>query len=119
MDSISNVDRIVLILRQRLQERARASSGARKEGWGRAASRGPASPMETVQALAAVEGIDDRQLKRALIQGVLAENLGKGLINDASFQQMIDRVTDALNGDPELGPLMARVVADLRSAARV
>ena len=120
MHPISNVDRIVLILRQRLQERARASSAGRKEGRAPAGSggQGAANPMETVQALAAVEGVDDRQLKRALIQGVLAENLGKGLVNDASFQQMVDRVTETLDRDPELGPLMARVAADLRAAAR-
>jgi hypothetical protein len=118
MHPISNVDRLVLILRQRLQERARASSVGKRHAKGAAAGEGPANPMDTVQALAAVEAVDDQQLKRALIQGVLAENLGRGLINDASFQQMVDRVTDTLDRDPDLGGLLARVVADLRAAAR-
>jgi len=117
MEPISNVDRLVLILRQRLQERARAS-GARRAGRPAPAGRGPAEPMAMVQALAAVDTVDDRQLKRALVQGVLAENLGPGLVNDASFQQMVDRVAETLDRDPDLGKLMARVVADLRAAAR-
>ncbi len=117
MEPISNVDRLVLILRQRLQERARASAGARKAAkppTGRAA----VDPMATVQALAAVDDVDDRQLKRALVQGLLAENLGPGLVNDAGFQQMVDRVAETLDRDPDLGKLMARVVVDLRAAAR-
>jgi len=116
MDPISNVDRLVLILRQRLQERA-SVAGKRTGKTPAARDRSP-NPLEAARALAAVDSVDDRQLKRALIQGVLAENLGKGLINDASFQQMVDRVTETLDGDPDLGKLMTRVVADLRAAAR-
>ena len=74
--------------------------------------------METVQALAALGQVDDRQLKRALVQGALAESLGSGLVNDSSFQQMVDRVAETLDRDPDLGPLLARVVADLRATAR-
>jgi len=71
-----------------------------------------------MQALAAVEGLDDRSLKRALVQNLLAERLGAGLINDAQFQQIIDKVTDAIEAEPDASELLGRAVRDLRAQAR-
>ncbi len=66
----------------------------------------------------AVEGVDDRQLKRALIQSVLSDQLGSKLVNDAQFQQVVERVTNALEGDPNGGQLLNRAIQELRAAAR-
>lgn len=116
MDPISNVDRLVVLLRQRLLERSR-TSGAKRIG---AAARNGASPTGTaaLQALAAVEGIDDHQLKRALIQNILSDQLGGELINEAQFQQVVDRVTATLEGEQATARLMAKVVEELRFSAR-
>lgn len=114
MDAISNVDRLVVLLRQRLMERAKAAPAARGAKQGETAERGRAA----LDALVAVEGVDDRQLKRALIQSVLADQFGSDRINDAQFQQVVERVTAALDGDPNGNKLLARVVQDLRAAAR-
>ncbi len=110
MDPISNADRLVLLLRQKLRERERArtaSSGAAR----------PATPAEPsgVRALAAVEGGDERALRRALIQNLLADQFGPELINDAPFQQIVTRVTDAIETDPDTAALLSRLVAELRA----
>jgi hypothetical protein len=112
MDPVSNVDRLVLLLRQRLMERSK-SEPVRKTG--RAAER---RGLDNVQALAAVESVDDRQLKRALIQNLLAEQFGAGLINEAKFQQVVDRVTETLESDTAAAGLLSRVVTELRASAR-
>ena len=117
MDPVSSVDQLVLLLRQRLSERARTTAAGSGKAAGRGAERA-ASPLDTVQALAATEGIDDRQLKRALVQTLLAERFGDGLINDARFQQIVDKVTDAIDDSPGASDLLARVVQDLRTQAR-
>lgn len=112
MDPISNIDRVVLLLRQRLQERAKlgSSKAARNE-------QDPgASGLDNVQALAAVDGVDDGQLGRALIQGILVEQFGSDVINDAKFQQVVDRVTETLASDEDGSQLMARVVGELRKS---
>src|SRR5690242_7816440 len=98
MDPISNVDRLVLLLRQRLAERSRLAGSARVAVRPGAPER-PPSGIDNVQALAAVEGVDDRQLRRALIQNILADQLGPKLINDAKFQQVVDRVTETIEAD--------------------
>jgi len=70
-----------------------------------------------VQALAAINDLDDHQLKRALIQNILVEQLGEGLLNDARFQQVVDRVTDTISGDAEAARLLSRLASELRVSA--
>jgi len=117
MDPISNVDRLVLLLRQRLLERSRSAPSSRKDASRSAGERAATGP-EHLHALAAVEGVDDRQLKRALIQNVLAEQLGARLVNEAKFQQVVDRVTDAIDADGASSGLLSRLVSELRASAR-
>ena len=115
MDPISSVDTLVLLLRQRLAERSKAAAGR-----GSQAARGerPALGMDVVHALAGVDGVDDRQLRRALIQNLLAERFGKQMINDANFQQVVERVTEAIESEADSSRLLTRVVSDLRASAR-
>ena len=114
MDPISNVDRLVLLLRQRLSERSTAQRSAAA-----AASRRTSPPAaDVVRALAAVEGMDERHLRRALIQSLLSDAFGKAVVNEAQFQQVVDRVTQTIEDDPDTARLLQRVVGDLRTAAR-
>ncbi len=115
MDPINSIDRLVFVLRQRLQERARLNGklGASRRNVGPAA----AAPSG-MEGLAAVEGLDERQLRRALIQNILAEQFGPEMLNDANFQQVVDRVSDTIAGEPGSAALMDRAVKELRTAAR-
>jgi len=119
MDPISNVDQLVLLLRQRLEAR---TAGSRSSKSGKA--NGPKSPARdalgagAVAALAAVDNVDDRQFHRALIQNILVEKFGAHLVNEAQFQQVVDQVSAYLETDEEASRLLARVTGDLRAAAR-
>jgi hypothetical protein len=114
MDPVSNIDVIVRVLRQRLNERTRAGGPVRGEEKRLAPETGP-TPL---QALAAVADVDDRQLGRALIQGVLSDYFGPQVINDARFQQVVDRVDETLRSEPEAAALMQRLVRELRASNR-
>jgi len=74
--------------------------------------------VSTAQALAAVEGVDDRQLRRTLVQGLLTDQFGDALLNTPQFQQTIDRVVQALEGDDAGRVLLDRMTEELRAAAR-
>lgn len=115
MTNITPLDGLVVLLRQRLAERTgktRAGSRARTgEGAG-------ASAPKLVQALAEIEGVDDRRLRRALIQDILGNHFGKAMVNDARFQQVIDKVTSTLEADADASSAFSRVISDLRGAAR-
>jgi hypothetical protein len=110
MDPISNADRLVILLRQKLQERAKSGGASRAD---RKKEQGTATPTG-IQALAAVEGADERPLRRALIQNLLADQLGPALLNDGQFQQIVSRVTEAIEDDPGAAQLLTRLVSDLR-----
>ena len=112
MEPISNVDRIVILLRQKLEERAKAAGGS---GSAKEASGPPILPMG-IKALAALGDLDPRQLRRTFIQTLLADQLGAQLVNDAQFQQIVARVTDAIEGDSDASRLLTRLLEDLRSA---
>lgn len=112
MTRITNVDQIVAILRQRLLEKDRSS------GASRAVVSVKSGQQSALQALAGIEGVDDRRLRRAVIQDILADQFGRHLVNDASFQQMVDRVTSTLENDPGAANVFATVIRDLRAQAQ-
>jgi hypothetical protein len=114
MDPISNVDQLVLLLRQKILEKTRTtgpSTSARRNS-------APAEATNGLRALAAIKDIDDREIDRALVQDILAGHFGRELFNEAPFQQVVTRVTEALRTDPGSSALLSRVVGDLRKAAR-
>ena len=117
MDPVSNVDALVLILRQRLEERARAQSTTKTERL-----KAPEPPFDSgvrsVEALASLEGVSDHQLGRALIQSVLTEHFGADLLNEAKFQRVIDQVTETIEQEPDAARLLGRTLGELRSGAR-
>lgn len=114
MDAISNIDRLVIVLRQRMLERSKSSGARRKD---KPSESRAAGWVENLQALAALERVDDHQLRRALVQNILADQFGSGLINDPKFQQVVERVTEALEGDETGSLLINRCVTELRLAA--
>lgn len=115
MDPVSNATRIAMLLRQRLQERARSGPAER----GRKASSNADGPAAKgpVRGADALEGLNDRRLKRALIENVLAEQFGPALLNDAKFQQVVDRVTEAIEADTGGGILLEKAITGLRAGA--
>lgn len=116
MDRISSADRVIMLLRQRLLERSRTGNASRPDG--RSSGNPAPGSLDGIQALAGVEGIDDHQLSRALIQSLLAEEFGAELINDAKFQQVVTRVVETIEGETGSAKLLSRLLGDLRASAR-
>jgi len=108
MDPISQVDRLTILLRARLLEQSRARARP-----GRRTAPQPETP-DAVRALAALDGVDERQLRRAFVQSLLREQFGTEVINSAQFQQVVGRVTDAIEDDPAISRLLARLIGELK-----
>lgn len=113
MEPISNADRLVLLLRQKLEERSKTLA---KNARGAAKTDRSVPEPSGLRALAAVEGVEDKPLRRAFIQNLLADQLGSAFLNDAQFQQVVTRVTDSIDDDPVTAKLLSRLIADLRTA---
>lgn len=114
MDPVSNANRIAMLLRQRLQERSK-NPAAERGGRKNAPGTGDAGRKGAVHEAGALGALDDGRLKRALIENILADQFGAGLINDAKFQQVVDQVTEAIQADGDGARLLAKAVADLRA----
>lgn len=113
MEALSAADRFVVLLRQKLAERAqaKAASGKRMAGADRAA---PAKPQRPVAEVAAQAGADDRTLRRTIVEQLLTEHLGADLANEPRFQQVVERVTEIIAADDELGGMLSEVMAQVR-----
>lgn len=111
MDPVSNVDRLVLLLRQRLQERERLKTAPRAAG--RKAER--TGGLTAAQALAAIDDVDEHQFRRALIQGLLTDQFGQEMLNEARFQQVVDRVVSAIESDAIGRGLLDRISREIRT----
>lgn len=114
MDPISNADRLVMLLRQKLLERSKAAKAERGSRKDKATGIAPSEPSG-VKALAAVDGADEHQLRRGFIQSLLADQLGPSLINDPQFQQIVSRVAETIEEDVDASRLLSRLVAELRA----
>jgi hypothetical protein len=106
MDPVSRADRLAALLRQRLLERSRQGGVAgTKAGTDELA-------VDRIYPAAGVEARDERQLRRSVIQAILTDEFGPDLINEAGFQQIIERVLDAIEGDADASALIAQVTRD-------
>jgi hypothetical protein len=116
MDPVSNADRLVRLLRQKLEERAKAKAPMQTARLSEVRPRG----TESVEAIArefARAGVDDKQLRRSLIEQLLADQFGPTLTNEAKFQQVIDRVDEIMSADATIGALMDRTIQQIRDRA--
>ena len=106
MDPVSNADRLVRLLRQKLEERDRTKKRQKT------AEKQPVrlDGLEHVRAVAgeiAQAGADDRQLHRLLIEQLLSDQFGPGLINEPRFQQIVEQVSEMMAGDPAISALLS------------
>jgi hypothetical protein len=115
MDPISNGGRLAALLRQRLLERSASTAGSRQS---REARGTPAQARSQVRAAGSIQGLDDRRLRRAVVENILSDQFGDGLVNDAKFQQVVDQVTAAIESDEGGAGLLATILDELRSGRR-
>jgi methylmalonyl-CoA mutase cobalamin-binding subunit len=113
MDPVSNSDRLVRLLKQKLRERAKA--GSQHTADAKTAASQPERPS-AAQTIAALDGADDHQVRRAFVQHLLADQLGPALINDAQFQGIVSRVTEAMEEDADALQLLSRLISEFRAS---
>ncbi|MEO5587431.1 MAG: hypothetical protein ABIQ81_07040 [Novosphingobium sp.] len=111
MDALSTADRFVVLLRQKLAERAQAQAASGK----RTARAERPAPRRPIGERAARAGADDRGLRRTIVEQLLTDQLGAELANEPRFQQVVERVTDIIAADAALGAMLGEVMAEVRA----
>lgn len=111
MTRITNSDQIMLLLRQQLQR----TTGRKDASRTNRSTRGRETPKNAAARIRAIGQLSDfssEDFERALIQSLLAEELGEGLLNDPRFQKIVDNVLSMLASDAAT----RRLIGDAREA---
>ena len=111
MTRISNADQVLLLLHEQLDRMAK------KRGTGTARTRsvsvGTPEPMARLRARAAQQGIAEDDLKRALVRGLLTQQLGDGIANDPAFEAIASDVARIIGETDEGRALLDRALTQL------
>jgi hypothetical protein len=119
MDAVSNINQVMLILRQKLQERACRPSTSARDVQGQTAVRTEnLDPHSHIAALSRQEGLDEQHLARLFIESLLNQEFGSVLVNDAQFQQVITRVVQVIEGDVTLSGTLLQTIKQIKVNAQ-
>lgn len=112
MTRVGPADQLLLLLQERL-----ATLG--KDRTGKAALSFPREPdaLTRARALAAFEGLDPDERRRAVIRGLLVRQFGDGVANDPAFAGVAAEVARIIGEDEGARDLLDRVFADLTPSA--
>ncbi|WP_164115906.1 hypothetical protein [Sphingorhabdus sp. Alg239-R122] len=113
MTRINNVDQLVLILREKLEAASRLKKSGKSSKARRAAAPTNTRDVDIVQDLLGSGNFTENDVQHALIQGILSQEFGDRLVNDAKFQQIVSQVVAIINRDPELRGLFAEATREL------
>jgi hypothetical protein len=111
MTRIGNVDQVLLLLREQLQRTSGTRKGARKST-GRTEAAG-ARPLDRVRALAALESLDEEEVRRAVVRGILTEEFGEDVGNDPALHAISADVVRIIGEMPGGRELLDRAVTQL------
>lgn len=102
MTRITSADHVLLLLRERL---TRSGNDRTMRARGAPMERSHAGPIERLRAMTALDRLGTEDRRRAIIQGLLTEELGDAIGNDPGFQAVLGEVTRIIGempGGPDL-----------------
>jgi len=107
---VSATDQILLLLREQLQR----SERGRVRGTG-SEQRRAATPQQRIEALAAIRDLPEREFRRALLRGLLGDQLGEELVAEPAFEAVTGEVLRLIESSPEAQALLDRVAREFRA----
>lgn len=84
MTRITNADHVLLLLQEQLARLGKER--AARSGQAPTTRTGVPEPIARLRALAGRKGLSEDDLRRALLRGVLVQQLGEAIGNDAAFE---------------------------------
>ncbi|MEN2747872.1 hypothetical protein [Sphingomonas sp. T9W2] len=104
---VAGTDHILLLLRAKLSNLSRDRAG-------RAAGKGDPRPLERLRAMAGFDALGEDERRRAVVHGLLTEELGEAVANDAAFAAVLDEVLRIVGEMPGGLALIDRAAAAMR-----
>lgn len=116
MTRISNVDQVLVLLRQQLQ-RLGKSDRSKKSGVASppAAERRKAAAGR-IEAVMRTDDLSEEDLGRTLVAALLVDEFGEGAANDHKFRKLADEVYRIIASDNEAKRLLADAMETIGSS---
>ncbi len=104
---VAGTDHVLLLLRAKLSTLSRDRAG-------RATGKGDPRPLERLRAMAGFDALGEDERRRAVVHGLLTDELGEAVANDAAFAAMLDEVLRIVGDMPGGHALIDRAAAAMR-----
>lgn len=111
MTRISNSDHVLLLLQDQIARLAKDRAG--RAGRVPPARGGVPEPLVRLRALARRAGVSEDELKRALVRGLLVQQLGEALGGDPAFEAVAGDVLRIIGESAGGQELIDRALAQL------
>jgi hypothetical protein len=117
MTRISNVDQVLMLLRQQL-DRLGKSGRARKSGSaGASAPQRRQSAAGRIEAVMRTDDLSEEDLGRTLVAALLVDEFGEGAANDHKFRKLADEVYRIVASDSEAKRLLTDALKEIGKPA--
>jgi hypothetical protein len=116
MTRISNADQVLLLLQEQISRLEKTRSNTRVTASRRS---GTPEPMARVRGLTAHKELSEDDLKRALVRGLLVQQLGDAIGNDPAFEAVANDVIRIIGDTQEGRDLLDRALLQLGSAPSI
>lgn len=106
---VAGTDHVLLLLRAKLARLSRDRGRA-----GRTSGSADPRPVERLRAMAGFDALGEEGRRRALVHGLLTEELGEAVANDAAFGAVLDEVLRIVGEMPGGNDLIDRAAMMVR-----
>jgi hypothetical protein len=110
MTRVGNVDQVLLLLREQLQR----TDGKKRTDRGTGVRKASARPLDRVRALAALDSLNEDEVRSAVVRGLLTEEFGEAVGNDPALHAIVEDVVRIIAETPGGHQLMTQAVAQLK-----
>ena len=110
MTSIGPANQVLLLLRERLK----AADRTKAKKMGSPTRTGKSGTRERLETLAGIEDLPERDFRRAMVRGVLAERLGEELVADPAFEAAALEIARIIEDTTDTKVLLDRAATALR-----
>lgn len=106
MTRVSNVDQVLMLLRQQLQRMTAGERAKRSAKTGAPRPQQRKSAAKRIEALSQAGEFGDEELARMLVRALLVDEFGDAAANDHRFQKLADDVHRLIAADPKANALL-------------
>ena len=107
---ITNADQVLVLLEAHLKKYGRTKRAGAPAG-----GRERTDALTRARAIAAQDQLSETEIERALIAGLLEDEFGAGIVNDANFQKLVDEVANIVRRDPDANRLLQESIGQIVS----